>query len=176
MEFLLSNSSIGKLKFKHTIKLNKFYNLYTDNLPALLKDTNKKTYLLGKIFGYYKEGKFIKSKIKNIPKAFRNFNKIRENIDGNFCFFTSINNKINFQIDGKGTSDIFYSYQKGIINISNNLLLIKKLFKKRLSLDNYSIMNSLVNISKRPPLNDTFFKEIKRLSLDKNIIFKKKKN
>ena len=34
-------------------------------------------------------------------------------------------------------------------------------------------MNALVNIAKRPPLNHTFFKEIKRISFDQKIVCEK---
>ena len=174
MSFIISNHTIRETKFKNSIKLNEYYTLYTNKFCEILENSTKKTYLIGKIFGYYKSDKFIKSNIENIPKVFKKFSNIRENIDGKFCFFQSNNKILNFQTDRSAIEDIFYINQNGKIIISDNLYLIKNFYKKKLSLDNYSIMHSLINISKRPPINDTFFKEIKRFSFDQNIFLKKR--
>ena len=175
MDFLISNTKVYENKFNHTIKLNRFFNLYIDHIPQIIKSSSKKKiYIIGKVFGYYDEQKFFKSKLKNIPKKFKFYNKIKHSIEGNFLFLDINENKINLEIDNKGSLDVFYIHKKDKIFFSNNLLLIKKLFGNKLSLDNFSIMNSLVNISKRPPLNNTFFKEVKRIGLDQNIICEKK--
>ena len=89
MSFMISNHTIRETKFKHSIKLNEYYTLHTNKFCEILENSTKKIYIIGKIFGYYKSDKFIKSNIGNIPKAFKKFSKIRENIDGKFCFFQS---------------------------------------------------------------------------------------
>jgi hypothetical protein len=175
MDFLISNTEINENKFNHVIKLNKFFNLYIDYIPEIIKiSSKKKIYIIGKVFGYYDGQKFFKSKLKNIPKKFKSYKRIKDSIEGYFLFLDVSDSKINLQIDNRGSLDVFYIHKKDKIFLSNNFLLIKKLFGNKLSLDNFSIMNSLVNVSKRPPLNNTFFKEVKRVGLDQNIICEKK--
>ncbi len=176
MDFLISNFNINEFKFKYTIRLNQSFNLYTNDIPKIIKNSSKqKIYVIGKIFGYYNRQKFVKSKIEDIPKKLKSYHNIKNKIEGNFLFFSEINKKLNIEIDNKGSLDVFYFNQGRKIVFSNNLLMIKKIFKKKLTLDNFSIMNSLVNIAKRPPLNHTFFKEIKRIAFDQKIVCEKNK-
>ena len=42
MDFLISNTKVYENKFNHTIKLNRFFNLYIDHIPQIIKSSSKK--------------------------------------------------------------------------------------------------------------------------------------
>ncbi len=174
MNYLLTNQSLDSKILDKKIKVNTYFNLYTDQQPHVVNNSSKKIFILGKIFGYYNKLKFVNSSAKKIPKKLFNQNNIKNHIDGNYCFFNSENNIISIQIDIRGISDVFYLKEGKKIFFSNNLLLLKKLSQKKLNLDNFAILSAISSTGKRPPLNHTFFEEIKRISFDQVILVDKK--
>ena len=98
------------------------FNLYIDHIPQIIKSSSKKKiYIIGKVFGYYDEQKFFKSKLKNIPKKFKFYNKIKHSIEGNFLF-----------LDIKKTNPVLWEptgFNNALKKIENDFDQIGKIIK-----------------------------------------------
>ena len=65
MDFLISNTEINENKFNHVIKLNKFFNLYIDYIPEIIKiSSNKKNIYYRKSFWILRWTEVFQIKIK----------------------------------------------------------------------------------------------------------------
>jgi hypothetical protein len=172
MNFLITNKKNINIKdFKFKLQLTKKYFIFSDDKLKIFKIRNQIIIIDGEIFGYYNRDKFINLNQNKLGNYINNKNLLK-NLDGNYCIIKISKNKIHFNIDNKGSYDLFYSNNKNIISFSNNFKLVKDLNYNYLTFDNFAILNAISSVSKRPPLKRTIFNEIKRIDLDQEIIIK----
>ena len=173
MSFIISNSdNINLNNFKFKLKLLNNFKIFSSKKLKILNYKNQTLIIDGNIFGYYKEGYYKNLSDKNLRKYLNNQINFKD-LDGNYCIIRIYNQKISFNIDNKGSYDLFYSINGKNINFSNDFKLITEINRNKLSFDNFAILNAISNVSKRPPLKKTIFNEIKRLDLNQqSIIFK----
>lgn len=175
MNFLITNQKNRNFKdFKFKLKLTKKYSIFSDDKLKIFKIKNQVIIIDGRIFGYYNRDKFINLNQNKLGNYLNNKNLFK-NLDGDYCIIKISKDKIHFNIDNKGSYDLFYTNNKKSISFSNNFKLIKDLNHNNLTFDNFAILNAISSVSKRPPLKSTIFNEIKRIDLDQEIIIKNDK-
>ena len=162
MNFLITNQKNRNFKdFKFKLKLTKKYSIFSDDKLKIFKIKNQVIIFDGRIFGYNRD-KFINLNQNKLGNYLNNKNLFK-NLDGDYCIIKISKDKIHFNIDNKGSYDLFYTNNKKSISFSNNFKLIKDLNHNNLTFDNFAILNAISNVSKRPPLKNTIFNEIKRI-------------
>ncbi len=173
MSFVISNSDKANLNnFKFKLRLLNDFKIFSSKKLKILNYKNQTLILEGNIFGYYEKGYYKNLSDKNLKKQLKNQTAFKD-LDGDFCIIRIHNQKISFNIDNKGSYDLFYSINGKNINFSNDFKLIKEINRNKLSFDNFAILNAISNVSKRPPLKKTIFNEIKRLDLNQQSIITK---
>jgi len=173
MSFIISNSDDVNLNnFKFELKLLNSFKIFSKKRLKIFNYKNQTLILDGNIFGYYNKGYYKNLSDKSLKKQLKNPANFKD-LDGDYCIIRIYNQKISFNIDNKGSYDLFYSINGKNINFSNDFKLISEINRTRLSFDNFAIMNAISNVSKRPPLKKTIFNEIKRLDLNQQSIITK---
>jgi len=159
------NSLVSNLK---NIKdINSSHVICYDECFERVSFKNQEIIIFGDVKASYTPKGISKLRSGDFKKLFKNIYSTKSEFDGNFCIFSKNKNSIKIQIDSRGIFDIFYTNQKKDFIISNSFELVTKF--RKLTLNNFSVLHSLIAVGKRPPLRDTFFNEISRIDLDQEI-------
>ena len=157
MTFIISNSdNINFNNFKFKLKLLNSFKIFSNKKLKIFNYKNQTLILDGNIFGYYNKGYYKNLSDKSLKKHLKNSTTFKD-LDGDFCIIRIYNQKITFNIDNKGSYDLFYSINGKKINFTNDFRLISEINRNKLSFDNFAILNAISNVSKRPPLKKNYF-------------------
>tara|TARA_X000000950_G_scaffold289214_1_gene410901 strand:- start:3903 stop:5825 length:1923 start_codon:yes stop_codon:yes gene_type:complete len=163
----LAKYSLLVSKLKTRIVINSKYVICYDREANKVLSKDNQIYIFGDLKARYTSDGVTKIKPNDFKKLFNNTHSSKAEFDGNFCIISQNKNSTKIQIDSRGIFDLFYTNQKKDFIISNSFELVTKF--RKLTLNNFSVLHSLISVGKRPPIRDTFFNEISRIDLDQEI-------